>query len=293
MLVGNTRIEGVAYLPSQGVKPGTISGQSYSGSKLIYGQTKASSNLPKVLTEAIDQLKSVEKGFLNIENNQFLNIEVGKQYSNSFLKPVQVIFSNNDIALNEITLIGHILIQSKSKIVVDASSKLKDVVLIAPEIEVRNNFIGSFQAIASKQINVGKSVQLQYPSALVLHEKHEVQQEQTTNQLTNRNRIIIDDNSTVIGLVLYLGQEKTNNYKTQIEVKEKATLIGELYCNQNTELKGTVYGTVYSNNFIANQFGSIYQNHIYNGKINSNKLPQEYVGLPFNNSKKEVLKWLY
>ena len=76
-------------------------------------------------------------------------------------------------------------------------------------------------------------------------------------------------------MVVYLGNDPPNNYKTQIELQETAILIGELYCNQNTELKGTVYGTVFAKNFIANQFGSIYQNHIYNGKINVHQLPKE------------------
>ncbi|WP_290698291.1 hypothetical protein [Lacinutrix sp.] len=293
VLVGNTKIEGVTYLPSQGVKSGTISRQSYYGSQLIYGQTKTASSLPKVLTETVNELKNIESKVGKVQSNQFLEIEIGKHYNNSFFKPTQLIFSNSTINLRGIELTGNILVQSKSKIVVYASSILKDVVLVAPEIEIQNNVKGNFQAIASKRINVGKSVKLQYPSVLVINEKEGLTKEQESNKPIKQNRISIDDNSIIKGLVFYLGEKKSNNYKTQVELNEKAILIGELYCNQNTELKGTVYGTVYSNNFIANQFGSVYQNHIYNGTIIVNKLPKEYVGLPFNNSKKEILKWLY
>lgn len=293
VLVGNTKIEGAAYLPNQGVKSGTISGQSYYGSQLIYGATRVSSNLPKLFTETSTQINTIENQISRFKQEQFLNIESGNTYKNSFLKPTQVVFSNSTISLNAVQLTGNILVQSKSKIVVEASSILNDVILIAPKVEIKNNVKGRFQTIASKQISVGKSVKLQYPSALVLNEKQNTLQQQESNQTINQNRISIDDNSIIKGLVLYLGQEKSNNYKTQVELKERAILVGELYCNQNTELKGTAYGTVYTNNFIANQFGSVYQNHIYNGTINVNKLPQEYVGLPFNNSKKEVLKWLY
>jgi cytoskeletal protein CcmA (bactofilin family) len=293
VLVGNTKIEGTAYLPKRGVKSGNISGESYYGSKLIYGQTKVASKLPKVFAETIDQIKLIENLVSKVLNQQFISLESGNQYSNSFLKPTQVVFSNSDIYLNEIKLTGNIIIQSKTKIIVEASSILKDVVLIAPKIEIKNNVIGNFQAIASKNILVGKSVQLQYPSALVLNENKILAQQEISNESIEQNNIIINDNSTIKGLVLFLGLDQLNNYKAQVKLKEKATIIGELYCNTNTELEGTINGTVYSNNFIANQAGSIYQNHIYNGEININELSEEYVGLPFKNSKKGVLKWLY
>jgi len=292
VLVGDTKIEGTAFLPKQGVKSGTISGQSYYGSQLIYGQTKVSSNLPEVFSETITHIKSIDYLDSKIKSHQFIAIESGNQYINSFLKPCQVVFSNNDLYLKEISLTGNIIIQSKTKIIVEASSTLKDVVLVAPEIEIQNNVAGNFQAIASKNIIVGKSVRLDYPSALVLNEKKRISTQKIINESITQS-IIINDNSTIKGLILFLGQDQPKNYKAQIKLKEKATIIGELYCNKNTELEGTVYGTVYSNNFIANQYGSIYQNHIYNGMININELSEEYVGLTFNNSKKGVLKWLY
>lgn len=295
VVVGKTKIEGVAYIPKQGVKSGTISGQSYYGSQLIYGQTKTSSTLPKLASEIISQIKSLENQISEIPQSKFIKFEHSKSYKNSFNNPMQVVFSNNDINLNSIHLTGHILIQSKTKIVVEATSVLKDVVLIAPEIEINSNVKGYFQAIASKSIRAGSNVQLEYPSALVLNEKQHISQQEVTanNSALKTPAISVEENAVIKGLLMFIGEEKPNNYKVQVELKENAALYGELYCNQNTELKGTVYGTVFSNNFIANQSGSVYQNHIYNGSIIINKLPEEYVGLSFNDSKKGILKWLY
>ncbi|EGV42210.1 hypothetical protein BZARG_385 [Bizionia argentinensis JUB59] len=291
VLVGNTKIEGVAYLPKRGVKNGNISGHSYYGSQLIYGPTKTSTRLPKIFSETKTQIKEIENLISKIEQNQFINLKVDGSYKNSFLKPVQVIFSNETIVLNAIQLTGNIIVQSKAKIIINASCTLKDIVLIAPEIEIKNNVKGNFQAIASKNILVGNNVLLEYPSALAL--TGNVAEKPTNLNLIENNRIIIDDDTIIKGLVLYLGVSKPNNHDVQVELKEKSKIIGEVYCNQNLELKGTVFGTVYTNNFIARQFGSIYQNHIYNGKIKVSELPEKYVGLPFNNSKKSVLKWLY
>ncbi|MDB9954031.1 hypothetical protein OAD49_00530 [Flavobacteriaceae bacterium] len=291
VVVGNTKIEGVVFLPKQGVKAGTISGHSYTGSQLLYGSTQQSSTLPTLATDILDQIEGLEYQVSEISNAQFITIESGR-YSNSFFKPVQIHLSNSDIVLNEVQLTGHMIVQSKTKITVLASAVLKDVILIAPEIEIQNNVISSFQAFASKRMQVGNSVQLHYPSALILN-KNQVRSQPNTTGIKEKPSIQIGKSSVVKGVVVYLGNDPPNNYKTQIELQETSVLVGELYCNQNTELKGTVYGTVFAKNFIANQFGSIYQNHIYNGKINVHQLPKEYVGLLFKNSKKEVLKWLY
>jgi len=292
VVVGRTKIEGVVFLPKQGVKAGTISGHSYTGSQLLYGSTQQSSTLPTLATDIIDQMESIEYQVSEISNTQFITIQSNKAYTNSFFKPVQIHFSKSDIVLNEVQLTGHIIVQSKTKITVLASAILKDVILIAPEIEIQNNVIANFQAFASKRMRVGNSVQLRYPSALILN-KNQVGSQPNTTGIKEKPSIQIGKSSAVKGVVVYLGNDPPNNYKTQIELQETSVLIGELYCNQNTELKGTVYGTVFAKNFIANQFGSIYQNHIYNGKINVHQLPKEYVGLLFENSKKEVLKWLY
>jgi hypothetical protein len=294
VLVGNTKIEGLAYLPKQGVKPGYISGQSYYGSRLIYGSTRVASKLPKLSSDITKSISQLESTSATLHQDRFLNIQEGSIYSNSFLKPLQIVYSNTEIDLERVELMGHIVVQSKSKITVHSSTKLKDVILVAPEIDIQPNTVGSFQAIASKEIMVGKDVSLNYPSALVLKEHPKNGQiDNTPSTIKQTPRITIDENAMVKGLVMYLGEEELNNYKPQILLKEKALIYGELYNTQNTELLGLVYGSVFTNNFIANQSGSVYQNHIYNGKITVNKLPQEYIGLLFNDSNKDVMKWLY
>ena len=292
VLVGNTKIQGVAFLPKRGIKSGNISGHSYYGDRLIYGSTRLSTNFPKLLSETLKHIKIDNSNIVEVQDaNQFLDISISRAHQNSFFKPLQVIFSNTDIELSNIELTGHILVQSKTKISVDASSTLKDVVLIAPEIEIKDNVTGTFQAFASETINVGKSCKLEYPSALVLNERNRTVENDTLQSIDHT--IAIDKGSKIKGIVVFLRGSKPNNYKAQIVIDENVTITGEVYCEQNLELKGDVFGSVFTNNFVASQSGSIYQNHIYNGTIIVNNLPQEYVGLPMENSKKGVLKWLY
>ncbi|ULC57932.1 hypothetical protein MBM09_08360 [Flaviramulus sp. BrNp1-15] len=289
VVVGNTKIQGVTYLPKQGVRTGNISGHSYYGDQLIYGKQKTCTEFPKLHTETLNQIKKLSRIYETVESDQFIDLSENRTHKNSFYNPLQVIYSLETINLLGVNLTGHILVQSESKIIVDASANLKDIILIAPKIEVKNYVTGTFQAFASKEINVGSHCELNYPSSFILYDKTEY--DENNKNLKETATIKIDKNTTIKGSLIYLGNIK--NYKSQVFIEDSATIIGEVYCNKNLELLGNVYGSVFTSGFVANQSGSAYQNHIYNGKIIVNNLPQEFVGLSFKNSKKGIVKWLY
>ena len=295
VVVGNTKIQGLAYIPKQGVRTGNISGHSYYGSQLIYGSTRTSTKFPEIQKATLEQIKTIQDNIDQISPDQFLDLGKTKKHQNSFLSPFQVIYSNRDITLSEVSLTGHILVQSKTKITIEAPSNLKDVVLVAPTIDIKNNTKGSFQAIATEAITIGEHCTLHYPSAFVLNEaeanKNPTGQMESTGQAKETPSIKIGKGSTIKGAIVYLGTSK--NHKAQVSIDEQATVTGEIYCNRNLELLGTVHGSVYTSNFVANQSGSSYQNHLYNGSISIEALPEEYVGLTFEDPKKGVLKWLY
>ncbi|WP_142785728.1 hypothetical protein [Changchengzhania lutea] len=289
VLVGNTIIDGVTYLPKKGVRTGNISGHSYYGEQLIYGRQKTSSKLPKLNPELLKQIKAFTEIYTTIDSDQFIDLNTIRTFQNSFYKPLQIIYSLEQINLSEIKLTGHILVQSKTKITVDSSSNLKDVILIAPEIDIKNNVIGTFQALATKSVQVGSNCQLNYPSVLILNEEHQTKASPTN--VKESPFIKMEKGSVIKGIITYLGD--TKNYKAQVLIDDNVTITGEVYCNKNVELLGKVNGSVFTSGFVANQSGSVYQNHIYNGTIVVNKLPEEYVGLSFINSKKDIAKWLY
>ena len=92
---------------------------------------------------------------------------------------------------------------------------------------------------------------------------------------------------------MYKGKKESNNYEAQILLEEETEVYGEVYCNKNTEIRGAVYGTVYTDQFVAHQFSSIYMNHLYNCTINIEKVPRAYTGLVLSNRKKDIVKCLY
>ncbi len=293
VVVGDTRIEGKVFLPKQGAKRGTIAGNSYAGSQLIYGSTEISRTaLPQVKNRKY--IKQLTQGNLSSESAASLELVEHVTLINSFTNPTQLFYSSTAIDLRLVKLTGNISIRSSSKIRVYASAELTDVLLIAPKIEILDKVEGNFQAFATKNITLGKNCKLNYPSALVLYEKDKkVISNQPNNQDKEIDQIMIDSGSEIRGIVAYLSDNKMNTFKPQIVLEDDTYITGEVFCNQNIELKGTVKGSVYTKQFIANQFGSIYQNHIYNGKILSKNFPKQYCGLAFEKNSTKVVKWLY
>jgi len=292
IVVGSTHIEGVAQLSESGIKPGTIAGHSYYGNQLIYGSVRLSRVYPSLPDELLNQLKSINT--INFTDTELIAYKHGIKVKNSFLSPRKVIFDSSDIRLTNVTLTGNIIIQSNTKIIVENNALLNDVLLIAPSIVIKDRVKGKFQAIASKTIIVDNEVELKYPSALVLIKKrYENYTNNKINNPTENNQIHIGSNTTIHGVVLFNDMSVATNHNSQVLIDKNSVIHGEVYCNRNIELKGRVYGTVYTANFLTRNAGSVYQNHLFNTEINVNKLSEFYVGLPLVLNPKSVVKWLY
>lgn len=287
VLVGNAKIKGKAFLPERGVKSGNISGKSYYGGRFVYGPTETSKDLPNLDTDLLDYLEDLKSGNFKVNNLEYIELNSSKTHQNSFENTSQLAYSHSDIVLSNIALTGHIVVQSRTRIVIDASAKLEDVLVMAPIIEIKSGVVGTFQAIATEHISIDKNATLAYPSSLVL------QSDYVKDEHNGAKSIFLADHSKVSGQILVLGETLPNNYDAQVKISANAVVEGMIYCEQNLELRGTVYGSVYTDHFIIKEGGSIYQNHLYNALIDSSALPREFVGLGFDDQKRGIAKWLY
>lgn len=278
ILVGNTHIKGNVALPNLGVNSGNIGGVSYNKEKFIYGdRVQSEREIPAIINKKniSSFLSSYSKDsvvFFDVKEELFLR--------SSFTEKTQVHQRNGAIDIVNSTLIGNFIIESDTLIRVSATSVLQDVILIAPRVEISNGFKGSVQVFATKNIIIEKNSQLEYPSSLVLFNNE------------NNGGINLSKGSTVKGVISYFSNSVKSNYNAQILLGTKSVVSGEVYCQGNLELKGEVIGSVYTNSFIVHQSGGTYINHIFNGSIDSEKLPNQYAGLSFSNSSKSVAKWL-
>lgn len=286
VVVGHATISGRAHLPSRGIKSGQIAGKSYYGSDLRYGDYVTISKYPKIAPDLKTHLTQLSKIDSVLNTLEVLAYE-HKEYLRSFKEAAQVLYSPSKITLSDTKIIGHYVIASKQAIEVEASAKLTDVILIAPEVIIRKNVKGAFQVVASAYIEVKENCKLRYPSTLTLIE------EDDTSELNKTPQIIINKKSEIKGAMVYLGASKKNVHLPNIFIAEDSKIYGEVYCENNLDLRGTVNGTVITTNFIAAYDGSIYQNHLFNGKILATMLPDTYVGVMTDNSDKGIAKWLY
>ncbi|KFF11995.1 hypothetical protein [Flavobacterium hydatis] len=292
-VVGNTAIRGNIFLPKQGVKSGYIAGNSYYGSQLTYGIVKNSPpKLPALKKSSIDAIIFYLNEYKPTAAEDYINLGINRNSTNSFKTHSKSNYSKGPIFLDNLKLTGNIIIKSDTLIKISKATLLKDIIIIAPIIEIEDGTIGSFQAIASKRISVGKNCNLNYPSALVLYQdtkKNPV--EVSTN--TFDNKIFIRSGTNFKGSICYYKTDDLANFLTQIVVEENAKIKGQVYCNANFELKGKVSGSVYTKQFVANQSGSIFVNHIYNGTIENENIPNIIGGILLEQEPKTVMKWLY
>lgn len=292
-VVGNTVIRGNAYLPTQGVNSGYISGNSYYGSQLIYGPIKKStSELPKIKKTEVAGIEYYLKEYKPVNQEEYIDLRSKAKIINSFKKATKGYYSIDPIVIENKFIAGNIIIKSETSITIKKMAILKDIILIAPIIEIEDEVSGNFQALASKKITLGKSCNLHYPSALLLFQDNKNNINETSN-IPFDNQIYINTGTVVKGSIVYFQTKETPDFKTQVVLDEKAKVKGQVYCNGNFELKGTVSGSVYTKQFVANQSGSIFMNHIYNGTIENENIPLIYGGILMDQEPKTVLKWLY
>lgn len=292
-VVGNTEIRGIVYLPTQGVKTGYIDGNSYYGSRPVYGIVKKSAaTLPNVKKSVIDAISFYLKDFKIGSQEDYINLESNGRIVVSFKEKTKGGYSRDPIILENREITGNVIIKSDTLIRVKKTALLKDLILIAPIIEIEEGTTGNFQAIASQKITVGKGCKLDYPSALVLYQDNKSGPDiQSRTQFDNQ--IFIDAATTIKGSIYYFQTKEASDFQTQIVLEKEARLKGQVYCAGNFELKGTVSGTVSTRQFIANQSGSIFVNHVYNGIIENENIPNIFGGMIMENERKTVVKWLY
>lgn len=287
VLVGNTKISGPVLLPEQGVKRGNIAGISYTGNQLIYGNVSYSTNALPTLKN-LEYLKSFLKNPAMMETGAFELVD-GLKLHQSFFEETAMYQEEAAVYLTNTSLVGNLIISSKTAIYVAASATLENIILMAPKIIVATNFKGSFQAFATERIVIEQQCVLEYPSAVMLL-KNEADDSNASPE--KNSQILLSKKSEVSGVVGYISENSSSNFNAQIDIAENAIVKGEVYCTNNTSLLGTVYGSVYTHNFLVKKAGGIYINHLYNGVIDANSLPKQYAGLQIEKVANTVAKWV-
>lgn len=263
-LIGDTKIEGTAYLPERGLDRGYIAGKNYTNDKLLYGdQKKSEKYLPKI--KELYRNLSLENF---IKDTKKIDGIPGDTVF-AFDQQTSLFSSIEAVNINQM-IKGNVIIHSFDSIFVSSTAILENVILISPRVRFEKGFKGSVQVIAHERITCEEDVRLTYPSTLVLNETK-------MNMGTENSGIILKENVQVRGGILMVSQ--TSNFRKPIRLKidTKSLVAGIIYNQGETEIKGKMIGHLYTQSFNLKAGGGEYSNHLLDVVISSEKLPKEFI----------------
>ena len=178
VLAGSARISGDAFLPAQGIRMGNISGHSYYHDQLLYGRQKqSSSRLNELEQGVISQIKRFSDPTFEPQGETVI-FRSGLELKNSFQHPTKIL-KGSTVYLGDVQLMGNIVVWATERIIVSNTTLLKDIILIAPEIEFQEGVKANLQAFASRKITIGKNCDLAYPTTLAVYRKEALENQQS------------------------------------------------------------------------------------------------------------------
>jgi len=282
---GKTRIEGNAFLPKAGIQTAYVDNKAYEGDKrLVIGKKLFGAN--KLPSLDIVRLNGLNRYF-SITGNKLLNIDSLNQ---SFFKPTKIYdLGTAPYTFSNVLLKDNILLHSDTTITLDSTARMRNVLVFAKAIIVKEGFKGTCQLFASDSISVGKHCHFNYPSCLGIIRSN-------MNKLSAQAKISIGEGTTVTGTI-FTWERTPNQLKPIIRLSKRDTVVGQIYSHDAISFKDScvVHGSVFSNRFLYQNSFTLYENYLIGLQLNSNKLSPYYLSsglLPVSSKKKRILQWI-
>lgn len=284
---GETKIKGNAFIPQAGIRPVFVDGNFYKGiEKIIDGESLFSE---RTLPE-LDQTRLARIYKLEESNKSQQAMDNSAIEFNSFLNETKYIKSEQPIVLNNENWKGNIIIQSDSSIRIGTSSRLNNVICIAPRVHIDANFKGSIQVFAQDSISVSKDCQLLYPSSLVLYPPND--------NTGARSSIHIDKNVSIAGTVLLYEDERSDTPHL-IEIDDQVKIQGDLIAFGLIKYAENllVEGATYCYRFVRQTNTTLYENYLIDINLDRTTLNPFFLqsavwNKDINTIKHQVLIWL-
>ncbi|MCX2762930.1 hypothetical protein [Aquimarina muelleri] len=270
-MVEKAKITGDVFLPKAGIKAGYITASSYRKDNFLLGSKKNSrTKLPNMNTSVFtyEPDEAVRVTFEDITSTSM--------YYNSYANKT-IVIEVDEITIRNKKLSGNIILESRDSIYIKKNNEFEDIIIKAPKVVFEKGFKGNVQVIAEDIVELEENVVLMYPSGIMMSEKR-----------SNEKEVILKKDSKILGAIVVY--DKDNNVDKKITIDEKAEVVGTVFCNGKVQLKGTVFGTVYTNNFYLKTEGSIYDNYIMNGIIDRKSLPDFFIGISLFQTQVEQLE---
>ena len=265
-LSGNSYLGPNCFLPEYGVRSANFGGKSYTRSEYIHGNSfRARDELPEInqdIKRLATQLKIVNNLSdslidVNLLNSKFIFI-------NSFKNKTLICYSNKSIVLDNLIFKGNIKIISDKSILIKNTSKLSNIIVVAPIINIEAGFSGNAQFFATDRIDCGEKCNFQVPTVFVLDNKKESDQ------------ISIGDDTYFYGDIMILNNIKRKT--AAIRINRGSKMIGQLYCNGYLTFEATLFGSLYTRGILKNTPSGLRLNVLEDVCVDISRMPVEYGG---------------
>ena len=276
-IAGDAKITGNAYLPKAGIKADYVNRKGYSRDKLVYGKVfESQPSLPEPAKKFLGHMQAILQEERALRSPQALDLP----HHSFYQEEAGMIYRKEAIVWKD-SLAGKLVLKSGVEIIVEASAYLKDVILCAPKITFKKGFEGQLQAFASDTLVLEEGVKLGYPSALGLIARGE------------RSLLHCAPSTVVEGLLFQYGPQQVQSFHL-LRLEEKAAVKGEVWSNGYVEQQGEIEGTLSCRKFYLQTPATIYENYLFNGKIDRSLLSPYFAGSALLNpeGKKCIVKWL-
>jgi acetyltransferase-like isoleucine patch superfamily enzyme len=284
---GDTKIEGTAYVPSTPIKRAYIEGKNYTNSQLIFGNYSTSKRqVPKL--NSLNVLAVLEQTKYHTNYDSLITVEALQNGYNSFLNKRWILSSNEPLFLDNIKFSGNLIIISNEKIMIGANTHFKDVVFMAPNVEILDNTHGEFQCLATNSIVLGENAELMYPSNLLLFE----------TEGSEGKKIELGRNSIIKGAVAIIPQKEPiiSKRSARLKIRKNVFVDGIVYTPYRAVIESEIQikGSLYCQETELKTPSAVYTNHLLDFKIIPGDLDDRYVhtlGYPKSKEQKAI-KWL-
>lgn len=285
---GKTLIKGNSYIPKSGIREAYVDNQPYQGDKkLIIGHRYNSDK----------KLPSLQKGRLTLLNKYWKTARIkdsstvkGTDSLNiSFRGPTRFINLKKKVStLSNIKLSGNVVIVSDTLLTIDSTVSLKNVLIFAKAIVVKNGFNGNCQLFASDSISIGTRCKFNYPSSAGILRFDESKSQEILR---------LGDNSAFSGLLFTYEQKGKLQLQPFIDLGKNIRISGQVYSQGMVGMHSgvTINGSVFTSRFVYQSTFTRYENYIINASLDMTALSRYYLSgdiVPVTQTNKKIMQWL-
>ena len=265
-LVGKCVITGDCSLPALGIRAGEMDGGTFTGKRMIDGKIYQSGNkLPPLSKDLLNTWTGyLDKKFRKTDSIVGVN-DLNRNPSSrvSFNSATKVIDCGRKVSLQNINLSGNIIVTASDTILIGASARLQDILVVANTIILSNQVQGSFQLFARNHISLGDHCTLRYPSFAVCLAKH------------TPGKITIGKDCAVNGGIIIDGVDDIKG-SNRLEMSEGNKLTGTVWVNGEVGFSGQIEGSLYCNKFYIDTPRAYYENFLRDAVIDVHSIPAKF-----------------